>query len=44
MVFMSWSDKDGENIKSAVTTCADIFKMGVAAVLGLIGEKTTTSP
>jgi hypothetical protein len=43
MVLMSWSGKDGENIKSAVATCADIFKMGVAAVLGLIGGKTTSS-
>jgi hypothetical protein len=43
MVLMSWSGKDGEDIKSAVATCADIFKMGVAAVLGLTGGKTTTS-
>lgn len=42
MFAMSWSGKDSENIKSAVATCSDIFKMGVAAVLGLIGGKTAS--
>jgi len=39
MVLMSWFGKDTEPMRSAVANCADVFKMGVAAVLGLIGGK-----
>lgn len=39
MVLMSWFGNDTEAMRAATANCADVFKMGVAAVLGLIGGK-----
>lgn len=42
MVLLSSFGKDTEAVKAAAATCSDMFKMGVAAVLGLIGGKATS--
>ena len=42
MVLLSWFGPDTDSIKSTIGTCSDMFKMGVGAVLGLIGGKAAT--
>jgi hypothetical protein len=42
MVVLSIFGEETEAMKSAVGTCSDMFKMGVGAVLGLIGGKAAS--
>jgi hypothetical protein len=42
MLILSISGLDTEAAKSAAATCSDIFKMGVAAILGLVGGKAVS--